>query len=133
MALSFTSPDRNERFAIDQRKAHWGIVRVSLNASDHCPPQPRLGLSDNAQLINADGVFGTHNLEPRMAGAALAISPLAVIFTVFFWSFLWGIPGALIGVPITIALLTLCEHSEATRWIAILLSGKPSPPVQPDK
>ena len=85
-----------------------------------------------AGLILIQFVIGNY-LEPRMAGAALAISPLAVIFTVFFWSFLWGIPGALIGVPITIALLTLCEHSEATRWIAILLSGKPSPPVQPDK
>ena len=65
-----------------------------------------------------------------MAGAALAISPLAVIFAVFFWSFLWGIPGALIGVPITIAMLTICEHSESTRWIAMLLSGKSSTSAQ---
>src|SRR5262249_19136103 len=55
-------------------------------------------------------------LEPRITGAALAISPFAVIFAVFFWSFLWGIPGAVIGVPITIAILTLCEHSASTRW-----------------
>lgn len=70
-------------------------------------------------------VIGNY-LEPRMAGVALAVSPLAVIFAVFFWSFLWGIPGALIGVPITIAMLTICEHSESTRWIAMLLSGKSS-------
>jgi AI-2 transport protein TqsA len=73
-------------------------------------------------------VIGNY-LEPRMAGAALAISPLAVIFAVFFWSFLWGIPGALIGVPITIALLTLCKYSDSTRWIAILLSGKAELPA----
>jgi len=58
-----------------------------------------------------------------VAGAALSISPLAVIFAVFFWSFLWGIPGAFIGVPITIAILTLCELSPSSRWIATLLSG----------
>ena len=32
-------------------------------------------------------------LEPRMAGAALSLSPFMVLFAVFFWSFLWGVPG----------------------------------------
>jgi predicted PurR-regulated permease PerM len=62
-------------------------------------------------------------LEPRIAGAALALSPFLVLFAVFFWAFLWGIPGAFIGVPIVIAILTVCEQRESTRWIATLLSG----------
>jgi AI-2 transport protein TqsA len=62
-------------------------------------------------------VIGNY-LEPLVAGAALAISPLAVIFAVFFWSFLWGI-----GVPVTIAILTLCELSPSSRWIATLFQG----------
>ena len=49
-------------------------------------------------------------LEPRIAGAALAVSPFLILFAVFFWSFLWGIPGAFIGVPIVIAVLTVCEQ-----------------------
>jgi AI-2 transport protein TqsA len=32
-------------------------------------------------------------LEPRIAGAALSLSPFLVLFAVFFWAFLWGIPG----------------------------------------
>jgi len=63
-------------------------------------------------------------LEPRIAGAALSISPFLVLFAVFFWAFLWGMPGAFIGVPIVIAGLTLCEQRESTRWIATLLSGR---------
>ena len=63
-------------------------------------------------------------LEPRIAGAALSLSPFLVLFSVFFWAFLWGIPGAFIGVPIVIAALTLCEQRDATRWIATLLSGR---------
>lgn len=62
--------------------------------------------------------------EPRMAGAALSISPFVVLFAVFFWSFLWGIAGAFIGVPIVIAMLTICDEHELTRWIALLLSGR---------
>jgi AI-2 transport protein TqsA len=64
-------------------------------------------------------------LEPLVAGAALSISPLAVVFAVFFFGFLWGVPGAFLGVPILIAILMLCAHYPSTKWIATLLSGTP--------
>lgn len=63
-------------------------------------------------------------MEPRIAGATLSVSPFLVLFAVFFWALLWGIPGAFIGVPIVIAALTLCEQRESTRWVATLLSGR---------
>jgi AI-2 transport protein TqsA len=68
-------------------------------------------------------------LEPRIAGAALAVSPFLIIFAVFFWSFLWGIPGAFIGVPIVIAVLTVCEQHESSKWVATLLSGRDNAPA----
>lgn len=61
-------------------------------------------------------------IEPLIAGATLAISPFLVLFAVFFWTLLWGIPGAFIGVPLTIALLTIAEQHASSRWIATLLS-----------
>jgi len=64
-------------------------------------------------------------LEPRLAGAALTMSPFVVVFAVFFWALVWGIPGAIIGVPVMIAFITVCHMDPATRWIAILLSGHP--------
>jgi predicted PurR-regulated permease PerM len=66
-------------------------------------------------------------LEPLVAGAALSISPLAVVFAVFFFGFLWGIPGAFLGVPILIAIVAVCAHYPSTSWIATLLSGTPKP------
>jgi AI-2 transport protein TqsA len=69
--------------------------------------------------------------EPRIAGATLSVSPFLVLFAVFFWSFLWGISGAFIGVPIVIAVLTICEHNESTQWVATLFSGRDSAPVRP--
>lgn len=60
--------------------------------------------------------------EPRLAGASLSISPFIVLLAVVFWSFLWGIPGAFIGVPVTIAMITLCDAFPTSRWIAALLS-----------
>jgi AI-2 transport protein TqsA len=63
-------------------------------------------------------------LEPRVAGNTLSISPLVVLFSVFLWSYLWGVLGAFIGVPITIAVLAFCEQHPATCWIAVLLGGE---------
>jgi predicted PurR-regulated permease PerM len=67
-------------------------------------------------------------LEPRLFGSMLDISPYLVVFAVFFWALLWGVPGAFIGVPVTIALLTLCEAFPSTRWIALILSGRSAKP-----
>jgi len=67
--------------------------------------------------------------EPRIAGAALSVSPFLILFAVFFWTFLWGIPGAFIGVPIVIAFLTVCEQHESTKWVATLLSGRDGAPA----
>ncbi|MGV1013552.1 MAG: AI-2E family transporter [Methyloceanibacter sp.] len=64
-------------------------------------------------------------VEPLVAGAALSISPFAVVFAVFFWGFLWGIPGAFIGVPIMIAAITVCAKFAGSRWVSTLLSGVP--------
>jgi AI-2 transport protein TqsA len=63
-------------------------------------------------------------LEPIIAGRALAISPLVMLVAFFFWAFLWGIPGAFIGIPVTIALLTVCEQNPSLRWLADLLSTR---------
>ncbi|RUP00721.1 MAG: AI-2E family transporter [Hyphomicrobium sp.] len=67
-------------------------------------------------------VVGSY-LEPRFVGNALSMSPIVVLFSVFFWTFLWGLPGAFIGVPIVIVLLSLCEAYPSTRRIADLLGG----------
>jgi predicted PurR-regulated permease PerM len=62
-------------------------------------------------------------LEPLAAGAALSISPLAVVFAVFFFALLWGIPGALIGVPIMLTIIAFAAEFPSSRWVATLLSG----------
>jgi AI-2 transport protein TqsA len=67
-------------------------------------------------------VVGSY-IEPRVAGAAVSLSPFMVLFAVFFWAMLWGIAGAFIGVPILIALASLCAKNPATRGIAIALSA----------
>jgi predicted PurR-regulated permease PerM len=68
-------------------------------------------------------VVGSY-LEPRIAGRVLSISPFVVLLAVLFWTFLWGIAGAFIGVPIVIAVLTICRQYPSSQWLAELLGGE---------
>jgi AI-2 transport protein TqsA len=66
-------------------------------------------------------------LDPRIEGRALAISPFVVVASIFFWGLVWGIPGAFIGVPLTIAVVSVCRRFHAACWIARLLTPNPLP------
>ena len=66
-------------------------------------------------------VIGSY-LEPMLTGTALAISPFVMLFAFIIWNFLWGMPGAFIGLPVTIALFTIWEQNPSTRWIANLMA-----------
>jgi len=69
-------------------------------------------------------VVGSY-IEPRVAGSVLSVSPFVVLFSIFFWTFMWGLFGTFIGVPITLAVLTFCGLHSSSRWIANLLGGGP--------
>ena len=67
-------------------------------------------------------VLGSY-IEPLMAGSALSMSAILVLFSVFFWAIIWGIPGAFIGVQIMIVILAICRVLPSASWIAELFSG----------
>ncbi|WP_245426363.1 AI-2E family transporter [Phyllobacterium bourgognense] len=125
-------------FAGLELAAAWGAIAFALNyipflgpfVATVLPTLFAIGQFDSWQMALA--VFAGLNLiqfligsylEPLLTGASLAISPFAVIFSVFFWSFMWGVPGAFIGVPILIAFIIYCEKSSVAKWIAVLLSA----------
>ncbi len=122
--------------------AEWGVIAFALNYIPFIGPfvatlfPTLLAMAQFASWQAVLGVFVCLNLiqfvigsyvEPRVSGNVLSISPLVVLFSVFFWTFLWGLYGAFIGVPIAIAALTFSGHYPSSRWIAELLGG-PAPP-----
>jgi predicted PurR-regulated permease PerM len=116
----------------------WGVIAFALNYIPFIGPliatvlptifaiaqfgSWQMGVAVFLGLNVIQFIVGSY-LEPRMTGTALSISPFMVLFAVFFWSFLWGIAGAFIGVPILIALAAFCEQHPSSQWMAHLLSG----------
>ena len=67
-------------------------------------------------------VFGAI-LEPVFMGKSFSINIIAVLVMLMFWGFLWGIPGLIMAIPITVFIKIILEQFESTKIIASLLSG----------
>ena len=67
-------------------------------------------------------VFGAI-LEPIFMGKSFSINIIAVLVMLMFWGFLWGIPGLIMAIPITVFIKIILEQFPSTRIIASLLSG----------
>lgn len=67
-------------------------------------------------------LFLGNYVDPKIEGRMLALSPFVVLASIVFWAWLWGAPGALLGVPLTIAVTTVARHFDATRWIWAILT-----------
>jgi AI-2 transport protein TqsA len=74
-------------------------------------------------LIVIEQVIGNW-IDPRMQGNQVALSPLVILIAVVFWGWLWGVAGAFLGTPMTLAIMILCNHVAVLRPIAVLLSNQ---------
>jgi predicted PurR-regulated permease PerM len=121
-----------------QFAVEWGMIAFTLNYIPFIGPFiatlfPTLLAMTQFDSWQADlGVFVCLNIiqfvvgsyiEPRVSGTMLSISPFLVLFAIFFWTFLWGLFGTFIGVPIALAILTFCGQHPSSRWLADLLGG----------
>jgi AI-2 transport protein TqsA len=84
---------------------------------------PGTALLIGAGLVVIEQVIGNW-IDPRMQGNQVALSPLVILIAVVFWGWLWGVAGAFLGTPMTLAIMILCNHVAVLRPIAVLLSNQ---------
>ncbi len=49
-------------------------------------------------------------LTPIILGHRLALNPVVIFVGLFFWGWIWGIPGALLAVPMLLATKIFCDN-----------------------
>jgi predicted PurR-regulated permease PerM len=66
-------------------------------------------------------------IYPRLQAETQNIDPVATLLSLAFWSWLWGLPGAFLAVPLTLMSMMVFAQFEGTAWVAAMLSndGKP--------
>lgn len=63
-------------------------------------------------------------IEPRLMGRKFGLSTLVVFLSLIFWGSLLGFIGAILSIPLTMAVKFAFENNEDTRWIAVLLGSE---------
>lgn len=74
-------------------------------------------------LLMAVQTFVGNVLEPMMIGKSVNLSSFVVLVALVFWTSLWGLPGAILSVPLTSVLVIILAASQGARPIAIMLSA----------
>lgn len=65
-------------------------------------------------------------LEPQLYGHATGLSPLAVVVSAIFWSWLWGPMGLVLSTPLTLCLVVVGRHVRSFTLLGILLGDTPA-------
>jgi predicted PurR-regulated permease PerM len=63
-------------------------------------------------------------MKPRFVGESLDLSPVVVVLSLVFWGWLLGPVGALLAVPLSIAVKFLLESFDEVRWLGYLMSDR---------
>ena len=65
-------------------------------------------------------------VTPMLLARRFTLNPLLVIVALMFWDWLWGVPGALLAVPLLAVFKILCDNIQALTPVGHLLGAEPS-------
>ncbi|MBU2341946.1 MAG: AI-2E family transporter [Alphaproteobacteria bacterium] len=103
----------------------WGGLAALLNFIPYIGPTMMIGLlalfgigtteTVLLGLIPAAAYLGLHTIEanvvtPSILGARFTMNPVMILIALSYFSWIWGVPGALLSVPLLLTLTALFEH-----------------------
>ncbi|HXC98206.1 MAG TPA: AI-2E family transporter [Verrucomicrobiae bacterium] len=108
--------------------AMWGVLAAFLNYVPYFGPIAGIILLGIVGLLSFDNLTRellpaawyllVHLLEanlitPILLGRRFTMNPVVIFVSLMFWTWLWGVPGALLSVPILMSLKSVCERVPA--------------------
>lgn len=117
----------------------WGVTTTLLNYLPYIGPLLNIGLVSTISLVTfpqlshallAPAFILTCNviegqfLTPVIMGRRLELNAVAIFIALAFWSWLWGIIGALMAVPLLVVIKVFCDHFESLTHIGNFLSAQ---------
>ena len=76
-----------------------------------------------ACILGIDVVVG-NVVEPLVYGRRTGLSPLAVVLATVFWTWVWGIPGLLLAIPMTLCLAVVGRYVPGFGIFHVLLGDE---------
>ncbi len=117
----------------------WGTLVAVLNFIPYFGPVAGIILLCTVGLLTFDtlwkGILPSawylllHLLEanfitPMLLGRRLTLNPVVIFVFLIFWTWLWGVPGALLSVPILVSIKVVCDHVPSLSSVSELLTNQ---------
>ena len=67
-----------------------------------------------------------HVVEPLLYSHSTGLSPVAVIASATFWTWLWGPIGLVLATPLTICLVVLGRHVDRLKFLDVMFGDQPA-------
>ena len=127
----------------------WGGLAALLNFLPYIGPLTMIGLLALVGIGTADSPFvgavpalcylGLHAIEsnvvtPSILGARFTMNPVLILLALSYFTWIWGVTGALLSVPILLTLTALIDHLGRPNLIGFLF-GEPlfaTNPLEPE-
>jgi predicted PurR-regulated permease PerM len=116
----------------------WGAVAFLLNYVPIIGPLAGIVLFFLAGLLVFDNLLtagllagtylGIHLIEgevvtPMLLARRFTLNPVLVIVSLIFWYWMWGVPGAIISVPILATTKIICDHVRPLTAVGHFIGG----------
>ena len=118
----------------------WGIVAFLLRFVPYIGPVIAAGfpvalaaaldpgwgiaLETLALFLIVEPIIG-QGVEPWLYGHNTGISPIAVVISATFWTWLWGTVGLVLSTPLTVCLVVLGRHVERLAFLDVIFGDAP--------
>ncbi len=63
-------------------------------------------------------------VSPLLLGRRLQLNSVAILLALTFWSWIWGIAGTIVAVPVLVTIKVFCDHLDSLAGIGEFLSEK---------
>lgn len=116
----------------------WGTVAAVLNFVPYLGPMVTVALIAVAALASIDStarallapaaflalhLTETNFVTPFVLGRHLPLNTVAMFLGLLFFGWMWGIPGAVLAVPLTVCAKLVCDHVPALAHVGELLDN----------
>jgi predicted PurR-regulated permease PerM len=78
-----------------------------------------------AALFAVSELLAGQILEPLIFGHSSGLSPVAIILSASFWTWLWGPVGLVLATPLTVCLVVIGRHVDRLKFLDIMLGDRP--------
>ena len=117
--------------------AMWGMLVAVLNFVPYFGPVAGVMVLATVGLLTFDTLWQgllppawylllhlleTNLITPVLLGRRFTLNPVVIFVSLIFWMWLWGVPGALLSVPILVSIKVISDRVPAMSPVSELLS-----------